>query len=145
MPGLTAEDDLATVTTLRGAIMRLGRRLRHQRVDCSLSSTEMSVLATLVRGGPATPSELARNEHMRPPSMTRILTMLTDKQLVRREPDPRDGRQMVVTATDTATEILTESRRQRDAFLAELAGELTEQEWAAIRAAAPALERLAHL
>lgn len=50
-----SEDDRAAVNELRGAVMRLSRRLRSQRVDESLSPTEMAVLATLARCGSATP------------------------------------------------------------------------------------------
>ena len=48
MPDLTHGDDAAAVNALRSAVMRLSRRLKHQRVDESLSPTEMSVLGTLV-------------------------------------------------------------------------------------------------
>lgn len=142
---MTSEGDLAAVTTLRGAVMRLARRLRHQRVEHSLSSAEMQVLGTLARCGPATPGELARKEHVQPPSMTRIVALLEDKSLVRREPHPEDRRQVIVTATESAAQILAESRRMRDAWLADLAGGLTEEEWALVRSAAPVLERLAQL
>ena len=47
MPDLTHGDDAAAVNSLRSAVMRLSRRLKHQRVDESLSPTEMSVLGTL--------------------------------------------------------------------------------------------------
>ena len=77
--------------------MRLSRRLKHQRVDESLSPTEMSVLGTLARCGSATPGELARKEHVQPPSMTRIVALLEAKGLVRLEPHPEDRRQKVVT------------------------------------------------
>jgi DNA-binding MarR family transcriptional regulator len=131
------------VTTLRGAVMRLARRLRHQRVEESLSPTEMQVLATLARCGSATPGELARKEHVQPPSMTRIIAMLEEKGLVRREPHPEDRRQVVVSATEQAEDMMNESRRKRDAWLAELVTGLTEEEWAVLRTAAPVLERLA--
>jgi DNA-binding MarR family transcriptional regulator len=137
------EDDIAAVTTLRGAVMRLARRLRHQRVEESLSPTEMQVLATLARCGSATPGELARKEHVQPPSMTRIIAMLEEKGLVRREPHPEDRRQVVVSATEQAEDMMNESRRKRDAWLAELVTGLTEEEWAVLRTAAPVLERLA--
>jgi DNA-binding MarR family transcriptional regulator len=137
------EDDVAAVTTLRGAVMRLARRLRHQRVEESLSPTEMQVLATLARCGSATPGELARKEHVQPPSMTRIIAMLEEKGLVRREPHPEDRRQVVVSATEQAEDMMNESRRKRDAWLAELVTGLTEEEWAVLRTAAPVLERLA--
>ncbi|MEU2625637.1 MarR family transcriptional regulator [Kitasatospora sp. NPDC007106] len=144
MPEMS-EDDLAAVSQLRSSTMRLARRLRHQRVEESLSPTEMGVLGTLARCGKATPGELARREHVQPPSMTRIIAMLEEKGLVRREPHPDDRRQVVVSSTEQAEAILTESRRRRNAWLAELAEGLSEEEWALIRAAAPALSRLAHL
>jgi DNA-binding MarR family transcriptional regulator len=125
--------------------MKLSRRLRHQRVDESLSPTEMSVLATLARCGSATPGELARREHVQPPSMTRIVAMLESKGLVRRDPHPDDRRQVVVRQTEQAEAMLVESRRKRDAFLAQLMTGLSEEERAVIRDAAPVLEKLAHL
>lgn len=140
----TAEN-AAAVNSLRSAVMRLSRRLRHQRVDESLSPTEMSVLGTLARCGSATPSELARKEHVQPPSMTRIVAMLEAKGLVRLEPHPEDRRQKVVTQTEQAESMLAASRTKRNAWLAELAGGLDEEEWAKLREAAPVLEKLAHL
>jgi DNA-binding MarR family transcriptional regulator len=140
-----SEDDRRAVNSLRSAVMKLSRRLRHQRVDESLSSTEMSVLGTLARCGSATPGELARKEHVQPPSMTRIVAMLEIKGLVRREPHPDDRRQVVVRQTEQAEAMLVESRRKRNAFLAQLMTELSEQERAVIREAAPVLEKLAHL
>ncbi|WP_240969062.1 MarR family transcriptional regulator [Streptomyces sp. HNM0575] len=124
--------------------MRLSRRLRHQRVDESLSPTEMSVLGTLARCGSATPSELARKEHVQPPSMTRIVSMLEAKGLVRLEPHPDDRRQKTVTQTGRAETMLAASREKRNAWLAELAGRLDDDEWERLRAAAPVLEKLAH-
>jgi DNA-binding MarR family transcriptional regulator len=140
-----SEDDRRAVNSLRSAVMKLSRRLRHQRVDESLSPTEMSVLGTLARCGSATPGELARREHVQPPSMTRIVAMLESKGLVRRDPHPADRRQVVVRQTEQAEAMLEESRRKRNAFLAQLMTELSEQERALIRQAAPVLERLAHL
>jgi DNA-binding MarR family transcriptional regulator len=140
-----SEADRAAVNELRGAVMRLSRRLRHQRVDETLSPTEMSVLATLARCGSATPGELARKEHVQPPSMTRIVAMLEAKDLVRREPHPDDRRQVVVTRTEQADAMLAESRDRRNAWLAELAEGLSPEDLAVLRQAAPVLEKLAHL
>lgn len=145
MPELTSAADAAAVNALRSAVMRLSRRLKHQRVDESLSPTEMSVLGTLARCGSATPGELARKEHVQPPSMTRIVAMLEAKGLVRLDPHPEDRRQKVVTQTERAESMLAASRRKRDAWLADLAGRLNEDDWAKLREAAPVLEKLAHL
>ncbi|MFJ4676586.1 MULTISPECIES: MarR family winged helix-turn-helix transcriptional regulator [Kitasatospora] len=139
------EDDLLAVSQLRSAAMRLARRLRHQRVEESLSPTEMGVLGTLARCGKATPGELARKEHVQPPSMTRIIAMLEEKGLVRREPHPEDRRQVVVSSTEQAEEILNESRRRRNAWLAGLAEGLDAEEWERLKAAAPVLYKLANL
>ncbi|QMU72913.1 MarR family winged helix-turn-helix transcriptional regulator [Streptacidiphilus sp. P02-A3a] len=144
MPDLS-ESDAAAVSTLRSAVMRLSRRLRNQRVEESLTPTEMQVMATLARCGSATPGELARKEHVQPPSMTRIIAMLEEKGLVRREPHPDDRRQVVVSSTEQAESIIEQSRAKRDAWLADLATGLTPEEWAVLRAAAPVLERLAQL
>ncbi|MEK8171395.1 MarR family transcriptional regulator [Streptomyces sp. M19] len=147
MPDLSHGEpaDVAAVSSLRSGVMRLSRRLKHQRVDESLSPAEMSVLGTLARCGSATPGELARREHVQPPSMTRIVALLEAKGLVRLEPHQEDRRQKVVTSTERAEAMLDESRRKRNAWLAELAGKLSDDEWDTLRAAAPVLEKLADL
>ncbi|MQY13013.1 putative HTH-type transcriptional regulator [Streptomyces sp. RB5] len=145
MPELSSPEDAAAINALRSAVMRLSRRIRHHRVDESLSPTEMSVLGTLFRCGPCTPSELARKEHVQPPSMTRIVALLESKGLVTLDPHPDDRRQKVVSQTEQAQGLLEEARDRRNAFLAELAETLDPGEWAALRAAAPVLEKLAHL
>ncbi len=138
MPDLIHDgDSAAAVSSLRSAVMLLGRRLKHQRVDESLSPTEMSVLGTLARCGSATPGELARKEHVQPPSMTRIVALLEAKGLVRLEPHPDDRRQKRVSQTEQAEAMLAESRTKRNAWLAHLAEGLDEDEWETLRAAAP--------
>ncbi len=77
--------------------------------------------------------------------MTRIVALLEAKGLVQLEPHPEDRRQKVVTKTPQAEAMLEESRRKRNAFLANLVDGLDEDEWAKIVAAAPVLEKLAHL
>ncbi|MFJ4920982.1 MarR family winged helix-turn-helix transcriptional regulator [Streptomyces sp. NPDC088725] len=146
MPDLSHGDENdAAVNSLRSAVMRLGRRLKHQRVDESLSPTEMSVLATLARCGSSTPGELARKEHVQPPSMTRIVALLEAKGLVGLEPHPDDRRQKVVSQTAQAEAMLEKSRRKRNVWLMSLAEGLDEDEWEKLRAAAPVLEKLAQL
>lgn len=148
-----SEDDRAAVNSLRSAVMRLSRRLRYGvpssaspgREDEMLSPTEMSVLGTLSRCGSATPGELARKEHVQPPSMTRIVAMLEAKGLVRREPHPDDRRQVVVSQTEKAAAMLEENRRRRNAWLAQLTERLTDEERAVLCQAAPVLEKLAQL
>jgi DNA-binding MarR family transcriptional regulator len=77
--------------------------------------------------------------------MTRIVALLESKGLVKLEPHPEDRRQKVVTQTGRAEAMLEESRRKRNAFLSSLVEGLDEDEWEKLRAAAPVLEKLAHL
>ncbi len=75
--------------------------------------------------------------------MTKALATLTEGGYVDRAPDPRDGRQVVVTLTDSARTLLREDRRRRDEWLAALLLELDVDERAALAAALPVLEVLA--
>ncbi|WP_059006135.1 MarR family winged helix-turn-helix transcriptional regulator [Streptomyces specialis] len=142
---LDGPGDAEAVNTLRVGVQRLSRRMRHLAVDRTLSLAELSALGTLVRCGAMTPGELARKEHVQPPSMTRIITLLVNRGLVRMEPRAEDRRQKLVAVTDQAEAMIESSRAERNAWLARLAVELDEEEWAALRAAAPVLHKLAHL
>jgi DNA-binding MarR family transcriptional regulator len=77
--------------------------------------------------------------------MTRIVAMLEAKGLVRRDPHPDDRRQVVVRQTEQAEAMLSESRRKRNAWLAQLTERLSDEERAVLREAAPVLEKLAQL
>ena len=89
-----------------------------------------------------TPGELAEHEKVQPPSMTRVISVLVELQLVRREPHPSDRRQVVLTATDTGRDLVIRARRRREAWLAQRLRELSPTERATLRAAAPILEKL---
>jgi len=141
MPAMT-RTDAALASALRISIMRVARRLRGQRPDNGLTLTQLSALGTLDRHGPMSPGELAAHEKVQPPSMTRTLAFLEERRLVLRTPHPRDGRQHVVALTDEGRQLLREDRRRREAWLAQRLAELTAEERALLRAAAPVLERL---
>ncbi|MBI1378014.1 MAG: MarR family transcriptional regulator [Frankiales bacterium] len=138
-PSVTA--DLAH--DLRLAVMRLARRLRQTRADHGLGLGQLSVLATLDRGGPMTAGALAALEQVRPPSLTRTLTHLEDAGLVVRSPDPDDGRQVVVSLTDEARRLVHEDRRRRDEWLASLMRDLTPEQRRVLAEALPLLEGMA--
>ena len=143
MPTLTKTAELAS--TLRVSVMRLGRRLRAERVVTDLSLTQMAALGTLDRHGPLTPRELAEHEKVQPPSMTRVLAGLEERGLILRTPHETDGRQHLVSLTAEANALLKEDRRRRDAWLARRLAELTQEERDVLRAAAPVIERLTRL
>ena len=139
--GTRATPELAS--SLRIGVMRLGRRLRAERADTGLTLTQLATLATLERLGPTSPGALAAHEKVRPPSMTRVLASLEAQGLIDRVDHPSDRRQVVVSITDSARALLRDDRRQREAWLSRRLAELSPEERAVLRAAAPILDRLA--
>jgi DNA-binding MarR family transcriptional regulator len=59
-----------------------------------------------------------------------------------RSPHPTDGRQVVLQITDKGKSLLKEERRRKEAWLARRLQELTNEERAILRQAAPILEKL---
>jgi DNA-binding MarR family transcriptional regulator len=138
--------DAGLATELRISVSRLARRLRAERIArglaTDLSDTQLAALAALERHAAMTPGELAEHEKVQPPSMTRVVAALLERGLVSRAPHPTDGRQVRLTVTDQGRELVQQSRQLREAWLAQRLRELTPQERAALRAAAPILQRL---
>ena len=139
--------DAGLATALRISVSRLARRLRVERTEpgpdgVTLSDTQLAALAALERHGTMTPGELAEHEKVQPPSMTRVIAALSDWGLVTRAPHATDRRQVVLTVTPEGRDLVTRTRRRREAWLARRLAELTPQERAALRAAAPILEKL---
>jgi DNA-binding MarR family transcriptional regulator len=143
---MSDELDLEAVATLRGAVLRLGRRLRYQTLgDADLSATELAVLGRIGLCGPMAPSALARAEHVKPPSMTKVIERLEEQGLVRRDPHPTDGRQCLISRTEAGEAFVQATRERRTAWLAERLVGLSSEDRHAVLAAAPALQRLADL
>jgi DNA-binding MarR family transcriptional regulator len=138
--------DAGLATALRISVSRLARRLRAERLasglEPGLSDTQLAALAALERHGAMTPGELADHEKVQPPSMTRVIAVLEEHGLVVRAPHASDRRQVVLTATEQGKEVVQHSRRLREAWLAKRLRELTPEERAVLRQAAPILEKL---
>jgi len=137
--------DAGLATALRISVSRLARRLRVERQAeglTSLSDTQLAALAVLDRHGAMTPGELAEHEKVQPPSMTRVIAVLEERRLVMRAPHATDRRQVVLTVTEDGRELVSQARRRRDAWLAKRLKELSPEERAILRAAAPVLEKL---
>ena len=139
-----ARTDAGLASELRLAVMLLRRRLASERhPDNELSLGQMSVLGRLHRNGAQPIGALAAFEKVQPPSMTRTVTALEAAGYVTRRPSENDGRQVVVELTDTGRATVLADRARRDAWLARALSTLTPDERAALRRAAPLLQRLA--
>jgi DNA-binding MarR family transcriptional regulator len=141
LTGLDTEIDHDLVAALRVGVMRLSRRLRLERTG-DLTLTQLSALGTLHRHGNVTIGELAGEEKVKPPSMTRTVKSLEDMGLVTRSAHQSDGRQVVVGLTDQARALLDSIRQQRDAWIARHLADLAPAEVEVLRRAAPLLERM---
>jgi DNA-binding MarR family transcriptional regulator len=139
--------DTGLATALRISVSRLARRLRVERLmpelaEPALSDTQLAALATLERHGAMSPGDLAEHEKVQPPSMTRVIAALVDWELVTRAPHPTDRRQVILTVTPQGRSLVQKVRRRKEAWLARKLAELSPQERATLREAAPILEKL---
>jgi DNA-binding MarR family transcriptional regulator len=141
-------DDSATAHTADALLASVGvlvRRLRQLPGDDALTMPERAALSRLDREGPATSAELARAAQLSPQSMNTTVAALTSRNLVRRDPDPEDGRRVVLSVTRDGRKLLKTTRNTRSQHVAiALAREFSPAELKRLVAAAPLIERLAH-
>jgi DNA-binding MarR family transcriptional regulator len=130
-----------TASRIRLAVTRTARRMR-QQANSDLGPAGLSALATIERHGPLTPSELAKIERVQRPTATRLLSGLTEKELVSRAADPSDKRCSIVSITPQGKAMLKRIRGRKNAWLARRMKELPDDEVAALERAAEILERV---
>ena len=142
---MSGDPDVEEVAgALRVTVGLLVRRLRQVEGPGDLTLPERSALARLDRGGPATPSALARQEQISPQSMGATVAALEARGLVERRPDPEDGRRAVISVTGAGLRALWDRRSARTRQIARaLSAGFTRAEIAQLSAATPLLERLA--
>jgi DNA-binding MarR family transcriptional regulator len=117
------------------------RHVRREDPATGVPPAQLSALSVLVFGGPRTLGELAAAEQVRPPTMTRIVRALEEDRLVRREPDPHDGRVARIRATSRGRRVMQRGREHRIANLAALLSRLSPAEVRRVREAAELVER----
>jgi DNA-binding MarR family transcriptional regulator len=128
---------------LRPRVMRLARRLRQMQDDSrGLNSNQLSAMGVLLNSGDQLMGELAAQEKVRPPSMTRIVHSLEARGYVARRSDPHDHRRCLVALTESGRQVLLANRRRRDEWLAVLIAELDPADREVLRHAVRVLERL---
>ena len=113
---------------LAGLSTVLQRHLARADAGEGLTRARLSALALLVLGGPRTLGELAAAEHVRPPTMTRLVHAMEADGLVDRERNPSDGRSIIIRATPTGEKQLEHGRARQIAPLSESIAELDRAE-----------------
>jgi DNA-binding MarR family transcriptional regulator len=119
------------------------RRLRQSPWTAELTTPEQSTLSRLERGGPASASDLARAEQVTPQAVGPLVAGLEGRGLVMRSPDPKDGRRVLLSVTETGLEALRNKLSARVERMASvLAEDFSRTELETLHAAAQLIERL---
>ncbi|MFJ6698897.1 MarR family winged helix-turn-helix transcriptional regulator [Streptomyces sp. NPDC091272] len=125
------------------SLHRLLRSLRRAAPVGRLRPTELIVLSLLYERSPARIGELAAKVPCSQPTATAAIAALEGRGLVRREPDPSDGRACAVLLTARGAETLSDVARDEAEELAARLATLGADEARAVLATAPLLRRLA--
>jgi DNA-binding MarR family transcriptional regulator len=126
---------------LRLACMRISRRVRYESTD-TIAPHHFSVMCRLEEGA-RTPGELAEIERVSAPSMTRTVAGLVELGWVARAADPTDRRQVILSLTDQARQVLRDTRRKRDAWMVVRVARLTPEEQSVLQQASAILTKVA--
>jgi DNA-binding MarR family transcriptional regulator len=78
-----------------------------------LSFTSLSVLHTLSRAGACRLSDLVRTEQIKQPALTAAVAKLERDGLVRRSPDPSDGRASMLSLTAAGQSVVSRRHAKR--------------------------------
>jgi DNA-binding MarR family transcriptional regulator len=128
---------------LRVVLGQLTRRLRAQAGKGDLSLSQLAVLGMLDREGTATVTALARAEGVRSQSMGATVAALQEAGLVDGAADPADGRQVMLSLTDAARDLIKANRAAREDWLSQaIRSHLTSAEQQELAAAVDLLRRI---
>ena len=128
--------------SLRGPLLRVSRRLRQEAQKDGLSSQDAVILGYLKKHPGAGVSELAAFEQISRPTMSSHVKRLEAAGWIRRADDVEDGRRQCLTLTPAGRRKHDEIQRRRNDWLASRLVRLTDNDRAALSAAAPALLKL---
>jgi DNA-binding MarR family transcriptional regulator len=132
------------VTSILRAILALGRRLRAERPQGSMTLSALSVLGTLSRLRAISATRLAAEERLQPQSLTRLVLGLERKGLIARTRSAVDRRELAIALTRKGQRVLDEDLELRRAWLEQaVAAELTVKERGLLYAASSAMLKLA--
>ncbi|HVX78814.1 MAG TPA: MarR family transcriptional regulator [Bradyrhizobium sp.] len=96
---------------------KLKRKLREQASAGDLTPSQSAVLRHLHHDGPATVTALARMEGVRSQSMGATIAGLDALGLIKGSPDPKDGRQTILSLTPACRELIRTGRAARHEWL----------------------------
>jgi DNA-binding MarR family transcriptional regulator len=96
-----------------------------------ITRREWRLIALLAAHGAMSPSELAQRAHLERARTSRLITQLAERSLIRRLPDPQDGRRAAVELTASGRQLYDELFPQSVHFHGQVLGVLSSSELAA--------------
>lgn len=144
--GVVPESAVRAAHEVRTVVGRLRRRFKESYDPEGLTPSQTSALSRLSKDGDASISELAAAERVRHQSMAATVSVLEERGLVRRRPDPGDGRRQVMSVTEEGHAFLADKRRAGEEWLTRaLAERCGEDERRLVIEAMALLDRVAEL
>ncbi len=108
------QDETATLVPDLYRVVRRLRRVYDPRLDV----TTIMLLHRLACSGPTRPSDLAAEVELDLSTVSRHARSLADAGLISREPDPQDGRSLLLALTQQGADAMTGAFRRREQALA---------------------------
>jgi DNA-binding MarR family transcriptional regulator len=141
-----APDAPRAAVQLSVALSRLRSRLREESGSrkTGLTVSQLAAMQRIIDAGATTASALAAAEHVSQQAMAQNIAALRGAGLVRSQPDPGDGRKVLLSATDQGRALFARLHETREAWLARAIDAVVgPEERADLQAAISLLERLA--
>ena len=141
---LVQPDTLPLASDLRTVVTRLLKKLRaHSPTREKLSLTERSVVRLLDQHAHLLPSELAALEKVTTQAMSQILSHLSERGYITRQPAATDKRKVLIAISAAGRALLQTARQERDEWLHEaLQATCSAAEVASLQQALPILKKL---
>jgi DNA-binding MarR family transcriptional regulator len=134
----------STATLAHDLRETFGRLVRRLRLQTDFPMAQMAILGRLDRFGPASISELAAYERVRPQSMAQTVRDVEAAGWITRRPDPDDGRRQILELTDAGLARVHANRAAHEDWLTQaLERELDPAEREQLGEALKLLQRLA--
>ncbi|HVN61420.1 MAG TPA: MarR family transcriptional regulator [Gaiellaceae bacterium] len=138
----TPTNTLGVADRLRPVLLQINRELRRETRAGGFSPEQVALLVAIKYAPGTGVRELAAQERISAPAMSKHVDRLERAGLVERTPSERDRRRVGLTLTDEGRRVLRRVRSRRTAWLVSRLAALSPDELAAVEAAIGPLSRL---